>query len=85
MNTASQIGGFASALAFGYLIGHHGNYNLPFIPMAVFLAIGAWMWLQFKLEAAMPDSKTTVGPPEPFRRTYNLLPCAISIQRPRWP
>lgn len=64
MNTASQIGGFTSALAFGYLIGHFGNYNLPFIPMAAFLAIGAWMWLQFNPnELLSPLTLTDPLPP----------------------
>ena len=34
MNTASQIGSFASSLAFAHLVAHYGNYNLPFVPMA---------------------------------------------------
>lgn len=46
MNTASQVGSFLSSLAFGYLVGHFGSYNLPFIPMAALLVVGAWMWLQ---------------------------------------
>ena len=46
MNTAAQIGSFISSLAFGYLVGRYGNYNLPFIPMAALLLIGAWLWLK---------------------------------------
>jgi ACS family glucarate transporter-like MFS transporter len=46
MNTAAQIGSFLSSLVFGYLVGRYGNYNLPFIPMAALLAIGAWLWLK---------------------------------------
>lgn len=44
MNTASQIGSLVSSLVFGYLVGHYGSYNLPFIPMAALLALGAWFW-----------------------------------------
>jgi MFS family permease len=66
MNTASQVGGFTSALAFGYLIGHFGNYNLPFIPMAAFLAIGAWMWLQFNPNEPLTPLET----PLPFSAAH---------------
>jgi ACS family glucarate transporter-like MFS transporter len=46
MNTASQIGSFVSSLAFGYLVERYGNYNVPFIPMAVLLLLGAGLWLK---------------------------------------
>jgi ACS family glucarate transporter-like MFS transporter len=46
MNTASQVGAFTSSLAFGYIVGHFGNYNLPFLPMAVFLVLGTFLWLK---------------------------------------
>jgi ACS family glucarate transporter-like MFS transporter len=46
MNTAAQIGSFVSSLAYGYLVGHYGNYNLPFVPMAALLFLGAWLWLR---------------------------------------
>jgi MFS transporter, ACS family, glucarate transporter len=46
MNTASQIGSFLSSLAFGYLVARTGSYNVPFIPMAVLLLIGAWLWIK---------------------------------------
>ena len=61
MNTASQIGSFMSSLTFGYLVAHFGNYNLPFIPMAVLLVLGAWMWLWIdpreSLSPVMPISQ----------------------------
>jgi MFS transporter, ACS family, glucarate transporter len=31
---------------FGYLVNSSGNYNAPFIPMAVLLLIGALLWLR---------------------------------------
>ena len=40
MNTASQLGSLASSVAFGYLVAGSGNYNLPFLPMAVLLGVG---------------------------------------------
>ena len=46
MNTAAQIGSLVSSLAFGYLVNYYGNYNVPFVPMAVILFIGAWLWLK---------------------------------------
>lgn len=47
MNSASGVAGFVASLAFGYIVGHTGNYNLPFIPMAALLLIGAYTWLRF--------------------------------------
>jgi MFS family permease len=46
MNTAAQIASSVSSIAFGYLVGYSGNYNLPFIPMVVTLSIGALLWLK---------------------------------------
>ena len=46
MNTASQTGSLISALVFGQLVNHFGNYNLPFIPMAALCLIGAFLWLK---------------------------------------
>jgi len=46
MNTASQIGSLISSVLFGYLVSRFGSYNVPFIPMAALLLIGAWLWLR---------------------------------------
>jgi ACS family glucarate transporter-like MFS transporter len=46
MNTASQVGSFLSSLVFGYLVARFGSYNVPFIPMAALLFIGAWLWIK---------------------------------------
>ena len=46
MNTAAQISSVVSSIAFGYIVGYSGNYNLPFIPMVVTLAVGAVLWLK---------------------------------------
>ena len=46
MNTASQVGSLLSSLAFGYLVARTGSYNVPFIPMAALLLIGAWLWIK---------------------------------------
>jgi len=46
MNTAAQLGSLVSSVAFGFLVDRYGNYNLPFIPLAALLVIGAWLWLK---------------------------------------
>jgi ACS family glucarate transporter-like MFS transporter len=46
-NTAAGAAGFVSSLAFGYIVGHTRNYNLPFIPMAALLLVGVYTWLRF--------------------------------------
>jgi MFS family permease len=48
-NTASQVGSLVSSVLFGYLVNRYGNYNAPFIPMAVLLLIGVLLW--FKIDA----------------------------------
>ena len=45
MNTACQVASVVSSVAFGYLVGYSGNYNLPFVPMVVTLVVGAALWL----------------------------------------
>src|SRR5262249_54856629 len=46
MNTAGQVGSFATSLAFGYLVDRYSSYNALFIPMAGLLVIGAWLWVR---------------------------------------
>ena len=58
MNTSAQVGAFASSVTFGYLVDRYANYNLPFIPMALLLLIGAAFW--FKVD----PRKQLVGAPE---------------------
>jgi len=45
MNTASGVGSFFGAVAFGYIVSHTGSYTMPFLPMALLLFIGALLWL----------------------------------------
>jgi len=45
MNTACQAASVVSSIAFGYLVGQFGNYNAPFVPMVLTLALGAVLWL----------------------------------------
>jgi hypothetical protein len=46
----------------GYLVSRFGSYNLPFIPMAALLLIGAWLWIQVDpTQQLVPEAKTVVG------------------------
>ncbi len=53
LNTASQMGSLSSSLAFGYIVAHFGNYNLPFIPMAALSLIGFLLWLKVDASQAL--------------------------------
>lgn len=44
MNTAGNAASALSAVIFGYMVGYFGNYDTPFIPMVVLLALGALLW-----------------------------------------
>jgi predicted MFS family arabinose efflux permease len=46
MNTAAQVGGFLSSIAYGYIVEGFQSYDAPFIPMAVLLLVGALLWLK---------------------------------------
>jgi ACS family glucarate transporter-like MFS transporter len=56
MNSAAQAGSFVSSLAFGYLVEHYDSYNVPFIPMAALLVLGAWLWLKIDPKKSIPES-----------------------------
>ncbi|MGH9511633.1 MAG: MFS transporter [Terriglobales bacterium] len=62
VNTAATTGSFLSSVAFGYLVSRYGSYNLPFIPMAALLWIGALLWL-----AIDPDRRLIPGTPGPAK------------------
>ena len=74
MNTAAGVGSLVSTGMFGYLVDRYGNYDLPFVPMAVLLLTGAWLWLKVDPaerlilpagEAATPDRWRSLADPEP--------------------
>jgi MFS family permease len=50
MNTSSQVGGLLSSVAYGYIVASFGSYDAPFVPMAVLLFVGAFLW--FKVDAS---------------------------------
>jgi len=55
MNTAGQLGGAISAVAFGYLVKATGSYDIPLFVMAGFAALGAACWLA--VDAAKPIAR----------------------------
>jgi predicted MFS family arabinose efflux permease len=57
MNTAAQVGGFVSSIAFGYIVNRSGSYDAPFVPMALLLFVGAGLWL-----AIDASRELSVGP-----------------------
>jgi ACS family glucarate transporter-like MFS transporter len=46
MNMAGQIGSFASAVVFGYLVTIFNSYNAPLIPMSGMLFLSAFLFLR---------------------------------------
>jgi MFS family permease len=46
MNTAGNGAAALSSVIFGYLVSYSGSYNTPFVPMAILLCVGAFLWLQ---------------------------------------
>ncbi|HLG95156.1 MAG TPA: MFS transporter [Bryobacteraceae bacterium] len=46
MNTASQVGGLLGSVAYGYIVDRSGSFDVPFIPMAALLFLGAVLWLK---------------------------------------
>jgi MFS transporter, ACS family, glucarate transporter len=65
MNTAAQVGAFVSSLSFGYLVERYSSYNLPFIPMALLLLIGAALWLKIDPAKQIVETREveTLGTP----------------------
>ena len=54
MNTSAQVGGLLSSIAYGYLVSRFQSYDVPFVPMAVLLFVGALLW--FRIDAAQEVS-----------------------------
>jgi hypothetical protein len=66
MNTAAQMGGFVSSIAYGYIVSGFGSYDAPFVPMAALLFLGALLWTKIdaseELRAEIPAALAPVGP-----------------------
>lgn len=50
MQTGAYTAAFLSSVAYGYIVDHFGNYDAPFIPMAVLMTIATLLW--FKVDAS---------------------------------
>jgi ACS family glucarate transporter-like MFS transporter len=55
MNTVVYLCAFASSVIYGYLVNNFGNYEVPFIPMIVFMVAGT-------LVALLVDAEQKVVP-----------------------
>lgn len=54
MNTAAQVGGFVSSIAYGYIADRYG-YDAPFVPMAAALLVGSLLWTRIDASAVIAD------------------------------
>jgi MFS family permease len=46
MNTSAQVGGLLGSVGYGYIVARFESYDVPFIPMATLLFLGALLWLK---------------------------------------
>jgi MFS family permease len=60
MNTAAQVGGLVSSIAYGYIVSRFESYDAPFVPMAILLFIGTLLW--FKVDAAKEIQPAAASP-----------------------
>ena len=58
LQTAAQAGSFISSVVFGYMVKTYGSYQAPLIPMALFLGVGALLWL------SIDPSRKLFAPPK---------------------
>lgn len=58
LQTAAQAGSFISSVVFGYMVKTYGSYQTPLIPMALFLGVGALLWL------SIDPSRKLFAPPK---------------------
>jgi sugar phosphate permease len=66
MNMAGQLGSFMSSVAFGYMVGYFGDYNLPLIPFSASLALSAFLFTRIRPdEELIPTADQT---PQPARK-----------------
>jgi ACS family glucarate transporter-like MFS transporter len=58
-NMACQVGGLVGAVAYGYIVATFASYDLPFLPMAAILLLGAALW--WRVDASQELGKTAWG------------------------
>lgn len=64
MNSAGQVGSLVSSVVFGYLVDHYANYDLPFIPMAIFLLVGTLLWIKIDASRVLiPTTQSAIPAP----------------------
>jgi ACS family glucarate transporter-like MFS transporter len=62
MNTAAQVGGLCSSIAYGHIVERFHSYDAPFVPMAVLLCLGTLLWLRIDAsEELSAEAETTIG------------------------
>ena len=65
MNTSAQVGGLIGSVAYGYIVNSFGNYDAPFVPMAIMLFVGALAWT--RIDASEDLSADMPAVPAPAR------------------
>jgi hypothetical protein len=48
-------------LVFGYLVALTGSYNVAFLPMAVLLLLGTWLWFRIDPTEPLTAAAATTG------------------------
>jgi sugar phosphate permease len=61
MNTAAQLGGLCSGIAYGYIVERFGSYDAPFVPMAALLGLGTLLWFKVDAAADLSPAPTAVA------------------------
>ena len=65
MNTAAQVGGLLSSIAYGYIVQRYDSYDAPFLPMAACLFIGTLLWFRIDAAATLDTVPVTLPAPLP--------------------
>ncbi len=61
MNTAAQVGGLVSSIAYGYIVSRFDSYDAPFVPMAALLFIGTLLWFRVDASQEVSPEPAIVG------------------------
>lgn len=63
LNTACQVGGLLSSVAYGYIVDRFGSYDAPFVPMAAVLFVGALLWLKIDASEELTGAHQAAAAP----------------------